>query len=874
VNPERWRRLEELYHTALARAESERAAFLAEACADDETLKREVESLLDHPLSAAGFLDGPALAVAAQMMSQLPAPLLTGRRLGVYELQAPIGAGGMGVVYRALDTNLNRPVAIKFLSDQLADPASRRRFQREAQTASSLNHPHILTVHDAGDLEGRQYLVTEFVDGGTLRGWTQGTRRGWRQIIELLTGVADGLAAAHQAGILHRDIKPENILITKSGYAKLADFGLAKLYEAATADDAARTVTETRTRAGVIVGTLAYMSPEQASGQPLDARSDIFSFGVVLYEALAGQRPFTGASDLDVLNAIVQRPAAPLPEEVPLPLRMVVEKALEKDPVDRFQSMRDMVVDLRRVARQSGDAPARSAASPGVALRHTMARRRWLTLSAATAAIAAILFIANVGGLRTRLLSDARRPQIQSLAVLPLENLSGDADQDYFAAGMHEALIVNLGKLSGLRRVSARPSVLRYQKTDKPLRQIAGELGVGALITGTVLLSGNKVRVTAHLIDPGTEQQLWADSYEREVRDVLTLQNEIVAAIARQVQLQLSPRDRAALARARQVNAQAYEAYLKGKFQLNKFTPEGLEKSMVLFHQAVDIDPAEPLAYAGLALGYTVGEVVSATSSPDDIPRAKAAALKAVELDETLAEAHLALANFKRMKEWDWAGAGQSYRRALELNPNLADAHIHYAWYLAIFGSQTEAIAEMKRGVELDPLSPLFTAWLGGLYEEFGRFDDAITEEQKALELQPDFPVALGILGLAYADKGRFEEAIAAHERQLAKYPNQGFSWNLARTYAVAGRTADARKILAGLESGRPGDAVHPWFIAAAYSALGEYEDAMNWLEKAYDARDLFLNNLGRERAAGFDLRPLHTNPRYQALLRRMNLTH
>jgi Tol biopolymer transport system component/predicted Ser/Thr protein kinase len=317
------------------------------------------------------------------MMSQPAAPVLTGRRLDVYEVQAPIGAGGMGVVYRALDTNLNRPVAIKFLSDALADPAARRRFQREAQTASSLNHPHILTVHDAGEFEGRQYLVTEFVDGGTLRDWTRGAKRGWRQTIELLTGVADGLAAAHQAGILHRDIKPENILITKSGYAKLADFGLAKLDDGATSDEAPA-MTDMRTRQGVIVGTAAYMSPEQAMGQPLDARSDVFSFGVVLYEGLTGWRPFTGASDLDVLHAVVHRAAEPLPEAVPLPVRMVVEKALEKDPADRFQSMRDMVVDLRRVVRQSAEAPL---ALPR--MRRSKRARRWLAAGVAFVVLAA-----------------------------------------------------------------------------------------------------------------------------------------------------------------------------------------------------------------------------------------------------------------------------------------------------------------------------------------------------------------------------------------------------------------------------------------------------------------------------------------------------
>jgi Tol biopolymer transport system component/predicted Ser/Thr protein kinase len=350
------------------------------------------------------------------------------RQIGVYELQARLGAGGMGVVYRALDTNLNRPVAIKFLSDELADAAARRRFQREAQTASSLNHPHILTVHDAGEFEGRQYLVTEFIDGGTLKDWERGASRGWRRTIELLTGVADGLAAAHQAGILHRDVKPENILITKSGYAKLADFGLATLQEAATVDDAARTVTETRTRAGVIIGTAAYMSPEQASGRPLDARSDIFSFGVVLHEALAGRRPFSGASDLDLLHAIVHAQAEPLPNDVPLPLRMVVEKALEKDPADRFQSMRDMVVDLRRVVRQSADTPPAKLApqelkqesasgmptQPQVTAAPSRRRRVW-------AALLPVLLVAGFFAWRASRAPDSTEP----LRAVPLTSLSG-----------------------------------------------------------------------------------------------------------------------------------------------------------------------------------------------------------------------------------------------------------------------------------------------------------------------------------------------------------------------------------------------------------------------------------------------------------------
>ena len=429
MDPQRWREIERLYHSALERASHERDAFLERECRGDDDLRFEVKALLSRASSAASFLDGPAAALAAQMPRNPAAPILTGTRLGVYEVQAPIGAGGMAIVYRALDTNLHRPVAIKFLSDALANPAGRRRFQREAQTASSLNHPHILTVHDAGEFDGRQYLVTEFVDGGTLRAWERAATRGWRQTVELMIGVADALATAHHAGILHRDIKPENILVTKSGYAKLADFGLAKLYESAASDEAL-TVTDMHTGPGVIVGTPAYMSPEQALGQPLDARSDIFSFGIVLYEALAGRRPFVGASDLDVVRAIVHRQADPLPEELPLALRTVVEKALEKDPADRFQSMREMVVDLRRVVRQGAEAqPAITAAS--------RSRRRWRLRIAALI----VLTATAVGGFNAwrarRAPQSTEQLRVASLTTLPgvelYPSFSPDGSQVAFA---------------------------------------------------------------------------------------------------------------------------------------------------------------------------------------------------------------------------------------------------------------------------------------------------------------------------------------------------------------------------------------------------------------------------------------------------------
>jgi serine/threonine protein kinase len=452
MTSQRWRQVEAVYHSAADRGLGERSAFLDEACRGDEELRREVESLLAQENSPGVLLERPVWEGAANSSASFAA----GARLGIYSIEGILGEGGMGVVYRAFDTKLNRSVAVKVLSGEWADAAARRRFQREAQTASSLNHPHILTVHDAGEVEGRQYLVTEFVDGGTLRDWARAEKRGWAQIVELLVGVADGLAAAHEAGILHRDIKPANILVAKNGYAKLADFGLAMLADEG--GSATRAITEHVTGPGMVMGTIAYMSPEQAAGKPLDARSDIFSFGVVLYELLAGERPFAGATDLEVLQAVIHGIPHPLPRETPSGLRVVVEKALEKDPAERYQSMREMVVDLRRLMRQSDE----------ISAPHTrpVSRMAWTLVAAA-----GMLLIAGVAA--WKFWPTARPHQVRSLAVLPLRNVTRDPDQQYFADGMTDALTTGLAQVSALN-VIARTSAMRYQGTQKLRRRSPG----------------------------------------------------------------------------------------------------------------------------------------------------------------------------------------------------------------------------------------------------------------------------------------------------------------------------------------------------------------------------------------------------------------
>lgn len=775
-----------------------------------------------------------------------------------YRVSHEIGRGGMATVYRAHDLKHDRDVALKVLSPELPAPLGTERFLREIAFTARLDHPHILPLLDSGESDGLLYYVMPLVEGESLRDRLKRDKQlSIDETLQITREVASALSHAHEHGVLHRDIKPENIMLS-GGHARVADFGIGRALSATA-------TTDSLTVTGLAIGTPTYMSPEQASGaNDVDARADVYSLACVLYEMLAGQPPYVASSTAALLARKSLEPMPPIRTtrgSVPLEVERAIAKALAPAPADRFASAREFVLAL-------SDTSLRLSTRAGT--------RAW---NAPTIAVLALLLVgaaavaSDIGGVRTRLLGSVATDRIATLAVMPLENLSGDSQQDFLAAGMHDALITGLGRLHDVERVTARSSVLRYLRTDKTPREIGAELNVDAIITGSVTRAGDLVRVTASLIRAQTEEPVWSRAFERELRDVLTLQNEIVAAIAREVQLQLSPAEQAGLARARRVNPAAYQLYLKGWFQMATFTPEGFENALRFHREAIALDPNEALAYSGLAEVYGLLEIFRPGSSKDDAELAKAAALKAIALDSSLAQAYVALGNYKDGKEWDYQGAEASFKRALELNPNLADAHISYAAHLNIFGDQGVAIAEWKRGIELDPFSSLYTAWLAGSYWEFSRPDDAIREAQRALVLQPDFPVALFVLGLSYADKGRFADAIATHQRALALYPTQSFSWTLAATYARAGRPADARKIMAQLETGRSTDVAHPWFVALAYSAMGDHEKALDWLEKAYDQRILFLCNLARDRAAGFDIRPLQGNPRYEALLRKVNLT-
>jgi serine/threonine protein kinase/tetratricopeptide (TPR) repeat protein len=862
MTPERWRQVTEVFHAARARTESARAPYLDQVCAGDPTLRAEVDAMLAVPSESAD-LDAISLKVPPTTTSRLE----PGTIIGPYRIECVIGAGGMGDVYRALDTKLNRPVAIKFLLEGLADRSARRRFQREAQLASSLNHPHILTVHDAGEFQGRQYLVTELVDGGTLTDWALGGKRNWRQVVELLVGVADGLAAAHAAGILHRDVKPENVLVAKNGYAKLSDFGLAKLEEPEAAEGMTRAVTESRTRPGLIVGSIGYMSPEQASGTRTDARSDIFSFGVVLYELLAGRRPFDGDTELERLHAIVHRPAPPLAEscpDVPVALRMIVEKALEKNPAERYQSMRDVVVDLRRIARQSAEAAAPVATRP---------KHAWKWAAAIGTAVvlltALVTWVARFSGFGTSAAAGVSVPQIRAIAVLPLRNISSDSDQDYFVDGMTEALTTSLAQISALN-VIARSSAMRYQGTQKTTREIAQELHVDAIVEGAAQRAGDRVLITAQLIDGSSERHLWARSYERDLRDTLTLQNEVAQAIAQEIQVKLTPQEQIRLTTARPVNPEAQEAYFRGVRWSQNVADQ--PRAFDYFQQAVAKDPSYANAYAKLADLYGDMGNLGLLPAKEAYVHEQAAITKALELDPTLADAYIARANFL-MRDWNWQESERDLQRALQLNPNLADAHNTDTLRLTAMGRLDEAVTAARRAVRLDPFSTPQNYTLGHILVLAGRYDEALEVGRNMRDL--NVRAARRVLGLAYEQNGNIDLAIAEFQQRVKAYgPGDDILLpqsiaELAHAYAVSGRRREALQLLSELTEMSNHRFVDPWAIALVHAGLADKDRAFEWLEKAYEGRSeemrVFLKTDPR-------MALVRSDRRFQDVLRRMGL--
>jgi eukaryotic-like serine/threonine-protein kinase len=779
-----------------------------------------------------------------------PLPLLQTAFADRYAIERELGRGGMATVYLARDLKHERLVALKVLHAELAATVGPSRFLREIRVTSRLQHPHILPVFDSGESSGRLWYTMPFVEGESLRQrLVREKQLPVEEALHVTTDVAEALAYAHTHGVVHRDIKPENILL-KGGRAIVADFGIARAVDAAGG--------ERLTETGLALGTPAYMSPEQSTGQrEVDGRSDMYSLACVLYEMLAGEPPFTGPTAQVILARHSLDPVPSLRtarRTVPPGMEQAIVRALAKVPADRYST-----------AAEFADALTSPAITPRPARRRTRVIVGGLTAGAA--AVAAILGL-NVGGLRDRLWGENPAIRIRALAVLPLESLSADSTQGYLADGMTDELITDLTQLGALR-VVARTSVTRYRGSTKTVPEIAGELHVDAVVTGTVQRAGNRVRVAAQLISAAGDQALWAKSYDGDMHDVLRLQSEIAQAIAEQIRIVLTPQERVRLASARKVDPAAYEAYVRGRYFLGKRTEPDLRKGIGYFQAAIDADPTYAAAYSGLADCYNMLGYYTLLPPKVAYSNAQAAARKALELDTMLAEPHTSLAWTDFMFTWDWSSAEREFRRAIALNPKYPVAHAWYSAYLAAMGRPDEAIVEGKRAQELDPLSLITNAALARPFYNARRYDEAIAQSKKTLEIDPHFARAHYWLGLAYEQKSMYDQAIAAfHEAILNSDSVLLYVAAAGHAYAVAGRRAKALSVLAELEKLSSRRYVSAYDIATIHVGLGDTASAMRWLERAYQERSDGLVHLGVDpRWDG-----MRTNPRFAQVARWVGL--
>ncbi len=786
---------------------------------------------------------------------------MIGQTLGHYRIVGKIGAGGMGEVYGARDERLERDVALKILpAGLLADEAVRKRFRKEALTLSRLNHPNIATVYDFDTEAGVDFLAMEHVPGETLAAKLRSGALREKDAVALALQVAEGLEEAHEHGIVHRDLKPQNIMVTPKGRVKVLDFGLAKLLRPVGGAITLETLGDTQR----VAGTLPYMAPEQLQGEEVDARSDIFSLGAMLYEMVTGQRPFPEAIASRLTDAILhQPPVTPraLNPHVSPEVERIILKCLEKGAENRYQSAKELGVDLRRSA-----APAVGIAAAPAKRARGGVRRAALVSGLGLFVLAAILGALNVGGWRDRILRRTTTPKIESLAVLPLENLSRDGAQDYFVDGMTEELTAEVSRIR-LLRVISRTSAMRFRGTNKTMPQVSQELGADVLVEGSVLRSGNQVRITTQLIYGPTDTHLWAESYDRDLGDVINLQREVARDIARQIRIALTLEDQTRLANANPINSQAHELYLLGRYHLRGSTEGEINRAIVYFQQATEKDPAFARAYAGLADAYTA--LRSTYFAPQKVmPKAKAAAIKAIELDEGVAEGHVSLGGVLMFYDFDWAAAEREFRRAIELNPSLAAGHDYYATYLAAVGRPQEAVREIERALDLDPLSPLVIADAGWVYYLARDYDTAAEVSLKGIDLEPQFWPLYWNLGLAYEKKGKYQEAIVVLEKARQFDDSPTTLEMLGGAYAAAGLKDKANRVAAELVERSKHRYVCPYEVATIYAGLGKQEAALQWLRQAVDDRA----DCAPWMQADAKLDGMRSNPRFQDLLRRVGL--
>ncbi len=753
---------------------------------------------------------------------------MIGKMVSHYKITRQLGAGGMGVVYEAVDTKLDRTVALKFLPpESTRDPAAKARFIHEAKAASAIDHPNVCNIFEIDETEDDQlFLAMACYEGETLKDRIKRGPLGLDGSLDIACQVAEGLSKAHERGIVHRDIKPANIFITKDGVVKILDFGLAKLSG----------LTQL-TRTGTTMGTAAYMAPEQLSSGSIDARSDVWSVGVLLYEMITGRVPFRGDYEPAIIYSIMNSDPDPVGEycpQAPQGLDSIIVKTLEKRMEDRYPDTESLRDDLQMLLKKMGDNTS---------------------------------MLCSSGPSREEINNSQKR-----VAVLPFENMSGDPGQDFFVDGMHEEVLATLAGIGGLDVIS-RTSVRQYKDDVTSLSDIARHLRVGWIVEGSVRAAGKQVRITVQLIDALADRNIWAHSYQRELKDILSLQGEVAKAIALEVKATLTPEEAAQLARARQVDPDSYNAYLKGRYHLGKRTAEGIEQAGRFFQMSIDFDPTYAMAYAGLADCFLLqGAGLYGLQDPRETgPRAIAAAEKAIDLDPTLAEPYATLGYLKLYNDYDWDGAGEQFSAAINLNPGYVTAHLWSALRLNALGRFQEALNAVDRALQLDPLSLICMADKGWIYFSARQYDDAIRQSKKALEMDPKFVVAHVVMGLAQEQMGDLAAAEKCFLTALQLAPdNAVYHAALARTLALVGRTEEAVRLLDELTAYRKQDRFLPaGDLAYVYLAMNKTDEAMMALEKAFEQMEDAVAELNVEPRVD----PLRSDPRFKELLRRIGFT-